>query len=91
MKPTNAQINYLEHLALKAGQTFHYPPTRQAASQQISRLKAVIAKQDQGVERADARRERRAISRELQERRGDATRIRDEEITGHGSNCTWSH
>jgi hypothetical protein len=89
VKPTNAQINYLEHLACKAGQTFYYPPTRPAASQQIQRLKAVIAGQNQALERSDARRERRAISRALQEGRGDATHFRDEEITGHGSTATW--
>ena len=38
-RPTPRQLAYLRSLAVRAGQTFAYPRTRQEASREIQRLK----------------------------------------------------
>jgi hypothetical protein len=84
--PTPKQLRYLRDLALGRGQTFAYPETFDEADRQIKRLLKV--KRTSG---ADRRREARAISAEMAERRGDAARVRDHELGGYGSNCRWLH
>jgi hypothetical protein len=67
-------------------QTFSYPTSSREASAEIRRLK------DQASStRTERAVERKAISAELHEQPGDATRVRESEITGYGANCRWSH
>jgi hypothetical protein len=81
--PTPRQISYLRDLALGRGQTFAYPGTFEEADREIKRLLKV-----KRTNRADRRREARAISADLA-RGGDAASIRDRELRGYGSNAEW--
>lgn len=88
-RPTAKQLHYLKDLAAQAGQSFAYPATVRAASDEIHRLKAVLAAADRGLESATARRERRDVSRDLAQAGGDA-RVRDHELAGHGAGARWA-
>jgi hypothetical protein len=85
-KPTGRQLNYLRALANRTGQTFTYPHTRRQASREIQRLKRT---------QPNTRIENSVIDREIADAiacgEADATRVRRDEVTGHGSNCRWSH
>jgi hypothetical protein len=85
-KPTSRQLSYLKALAQRTGQTFTYPHTTTDASAEIARMKAVAP-----TSRLERRIERKAIADQLQGGAGDATRIRDDEITGRGASATWTH
>lgn len=85
MRPTRKQLNYLRALAQRTGQTFAYPQTMQDASNEINRLKGV-----KPTPRADRRRELREMQDDLATGRGDAARVRDDELSGYGSTATWS-
>ncbi len=85
MKPTRKQLNYLRSLAQRTGQTFKQPVTRDDASNEIDRLKRVKA-----TPRADRRRELREVQDDLATGRGDAARVRDDELSGYGSTATWA-
>lgn len=85
MKPTRKQLNYLRALAQRTGQTFAYPQTMEDASNEIDRLKGVKA-----TPRSDRRRELRDIQDDLATGRGDAARVRDNELSGYGSTATWA-
>ncbi len=82
-KPSTKQQAYLRSLAQKTGTTFTPPNTRSEASREIDRLKALS-----GSPRHEHHTDRQAVQ---QAPRGGATRVHDEEIEGHGSNCRWSH
>ena len=82
--PTRKQLAYLRTLAQRAGQTFLNPATSREASAEIRRLR----KQTPST-RTERATERKAITADLQERPGDATRVRDGEITGYGASATW--
>jgi hypothetical protein len=85
-KPTPKQLRYLRDLALRTGQSFAYPRSAAEASREIDRLRG--ARRTPG---ADRRRELRAVSREMAERRGDASAVdTDRELQGYGSTATWS-
>jgi hypothetical protein len=85
-KATRKQLAYLRSLADRTGQTFSYPTSSREASAELRRLK------DQASStRTERAVERKAISAELHEQPGDATRVRESEITGYGANCRWSH
>ncbi|MDP8968650.1 MAG: hypothetical protein M3N04_08620 [Actinomycetota bacterium] len=86
MKPTPKQLAYLKGLAEKTGTTFAYPATSQQASAEIKRLKA-----QPRTSASDRTRERRAVQRDLQTRRDDATAIRERDVTGYGSTARWAH
>jgi hypothetical protein len=86
MKPTRKQLAYLRKLAEKTGTTFAYPETRAQASAEIQRLQA---RPRSGV--GDARRERRAVQRDLQIRPDDATAVRARDVRGYGSSARWAH
>jgi hypothetical protein len=89
-KPTAKQLAYLRRLAANLGQSFAYPQTSAEASAEIGRLRAARSHCDTALERQDARRERRAIQRDLQERADDAARVDlKREATGYGANATW--
>lgn len=84
-KPTPKQLALLRQLAARTGQTFAYPKTRAAASIEIQRLE-----QAKRTPRADLLREQRAIQRDMAEQRGDAARVREDELAGYGSTATWA-
>ena len=85
MKPTPKQLKYLRALAQRTGQTFAYPRTMEAASDEIDRLTGVKA-----TPRTDRRRELREVQDDLATGRGDAARVRDDELSGYGSTATWA-
>jgi len=85
-KPTRRQMAYLKDLAAQRGQTFSYPATAAEASREIDRLRGT-----RRTPTADVARERRQVADDMASGRGDAARVRDQEITGYGSNCRWSH
>jgi hypothetical protein len=85
-KPTTRQLSYLRSLANRTGQTFTYPKTRQQASAEINRLKHT-----QPSSRTEVRVERKLIADQIAAGPVDAARVREHEISGHGSNCRWSH
>jgi hypothetical protein len=85
-KPTTRQLNYLRSLATRTGQTFTYPKTRQQASEEIDRLKHT-----RPSSRSEARIERKLIADQIAAGPIDAPRIREHEISGHGSSATWAH
>ncbi len=86
MKPTHKQLAYLRGLAEQTGTTFTYPATSAQASAEIKRLKAT-----QRSRPGDAKREQRAVQRDLANRPDDATAIRDPDVRGYGSNARWAH
>jgi hypothetical protein len=85
-KPTTRQLNYLRSLATRTGQTFTYPKTRQQASAAINRLKHT-----RPSSRSEVRIDGKLIADQIQAGPIDAARVREHEISGHGSNCRWSH
>ncbi len=85
MKATRKQLNYLRALAQRTGQTFAYPQTMEDASNEIDRLKGV-----RKTPTADRRREHRDIQDDLATGRGDAARVRDDELSGYGTTATWA-
>ena len=86
MKPTRKQLAYLRKLAEQTATTFAYPQTRAQASAEIKRLQA---RPRSGA--GDARRERRAVQRDLQTRPDDATAVRANDVRGYGSSARWAH
>ncbi|HMJ37886.1 MAG TPA: hypothetical protein VK501_28515 [Baekduia sp.] len=89
-KPTNKQLTTLRRLANQTGTSFASPKTRGDASREISRLIKLANGTDHRLERDAMRRERHAISIDLDERPRDATAIRDDEVTGWGSSARWA-
>ena len=84
MKPTGKQLNYLRALAQRTGQTFCWPKTTAEASAEIRRLEGV--KTPVG----DRRRERREVQDDMATGRGDAARVREDEVNGYGSSAHWA-
>jgi hypothetical protein len=84
-KPTPRQLSYLRRLAERTGQTFTYPHTFAEASREIDRLKQTRPSPNAELE----------IEREIADAiavgERDAARVRDDEISGHGSSATWAH
>ncbi|MFL5844330.1 MAG: hypothetical protein ACJ762_06520 [Solirubrobacteraceae bacterium] len=85
MRPTPKQLAFLRTLAARTGETFTYPQTAAQASAEIDRLK-----QRRPSSRIEQRLDRDAISTALADRPHDATRIREDETTGHGSTAAWT-
>jgi hypothetical protein len=83
-RPTPRQQRYLRQLALQRGVSFVPPRTRREASRLIDELKRRPPEPG-----ADRRREERAVQDDLARGRGDAARVREDEITGYGSSATW--
>ena len=79
-KPTTRQLSYLRSLANRTGQTFTYPKTRQQASAEIDRLKHT-----RPSSRTEVRIERKLIADQIAAGPVDAARVRENEISGHGS------
>lgn len=92
-KPTAKQLRYLRQLAQQTGRTFVTPKTAREASQQIDLLKsgrAATPQQEKAWEALSAKRDRKHISRELQEAPRDAARVREDEIDGWGSGASYT-
>jgi hypothetical protein len=85
-RPTAKQLAYLRSLANRGGQTFAYPRTAAQASREIRRLQNA-----QPSSRAERAVERKQIADAIAAGPDDASRVRDSEIHGYGSNCRWSH
>jgi len=83
--PTPKQLAYLRDLALGRGETFAYPATSVEASREIERLLGV-----KRMSPADRRREARAVRDDIARFRGDAAKVREEELSGYGSSASWS-
>jgi hypothetical protein len=81
--PTAKQLRYLRNLAEARGESFAYPQSAAQASAEIERLKS--RRRDTSAER---RYDRLAVSREIAEL-GDASKVRDSEISGYGSSAHW--
>lgn len=84
-KPTSRQLSYLKSLANRTGQTFTYPHTAVEASAQINRLKHT-----RPSTRTERRVEGKLIADHIQAGPIDSARVRNDEISGHGSSATWT-
>ncbi len=89
---TAAQQSYLaslnrqlRRLALARGESFAVPHTIEQAKTEVARLKH--RRPSSSAERAMDRDGLSAARRTTT----PATAIRDDEVTGYGSNCRWSH
>jgi hypothetical protein len=82
--PTAKQLRALRSLALSRGQTFSYPATKAEASREIQRLLRA---------RGQSFIDRQIEADELERVSGprDATAVRADEVSGHGSSARWSH
>jgi hypothetical protein len=78
-------MKYLRDLAEATGRSFAYPQTQQEASDQIKELKKF--RRSNG---ADRRRETRQIQSDMASRRGGASVVRDDELSGHGATASWA-
>jgi hypothetical protein len=76
--PTARQQRYLCQLALQRGVSFTPPRTRPEASRLIEQLRR---RPPEPI--AERRRELHAVQADLARHRGDAARVREDEITGH--------
>jgi hypothetical protein len=84
--PTARQLSYLKRLADRTGQTFTYPHTTGQASAEIHRLKTT-----QPSSRTERYVERKVISDQIATGPlRDGTRVREDEISGHGRIATRS-
>lgn len=82
-QPSTKQLAYLKALATRTGQTFAWPQTRAQASREIRRLKSLAAAHDLPTAfDLDAERAAREANADVP--------IQDFEISGFGSNATWS-
>ena len=82
--PTPRQQRYLRQLAVQRGVSFTPPRTRAEASCLIDELK-----RREPEPAADRRRELRAVQKDMADGRGDAARVREDELTGYGSSASW--
>jgi hypothetical protein len=87
VKPaTPRQLSYLKQLADRCGQTFTYPHTAAQASREIQRLKLAKA-----TSRTERYHERKQVADQIATGPiHDATRVHQDEISGHGSSATWT-
>lgn len=83
--PTPKQQAYIRRLALDRGISFTPPRTKREATRLIDELR-----QRRPDSRSARRRETRQVQADMAQRPGDATRIRRDEATGHGSSATWN-
>jgi hypothetical protein len=79
------QLTYLKNLADRTGQTFTYPHTAAEATRAINRLKLSKA-----WSRTERHVERKQIADQIAAGPLDAARVREDEISGHGSSATWA-
>ncbi len=82
--PTTKQQAYIRQLALARGVSFTPPQTKREASQLIDSLRG--RRPDRP---SDRHRETRAVQADMATGRGDAARVREHELDGHGSSATW--
>ncbi len=82
---TRKQHQYLRWLAAKTGTTFTPPRTSLEASSMIEEMQ-----RRKRTGRSEIARERLTVTRDMTTRRGDAARVRPEELTGYGSSARWA-
>src|SRR3954463_6852606 len=82
--PTRKQQSYIRRLAMERGITFTPPRTRAQASRLIRELQA---RPKSG--RRERRRELKAVRDDIARGPADAARVREDEITGYGSEASW--
>jgi hypothetical protein len=82
---TPEQKQYLRWLAAKTGTTFTPPRTSLEASAMIEEMQ-----RRKRTGRSEIARERLTASRDMATRRGDAARVRPEELIGYGSSARWA-
>src|SRR3954451_17671273 len=82
--PTPRQQRYLRQLALPRRVPLVPPRSSRDASRLIDQLKRRAPDAP-----ADRRRELLALQDDLAGDRGEAARVRADEVSGYGSNCTW--
>ncbi len=84
MRPTTKQLTYIRRLALSRGISFTPPRTKAEASQLIAQLK----------QRPRSTNAERTIDRDrlhtAQHAATPASSIREDEVTGYGSNARWA-
>jgi hypothetical protein len=85
-KPSKPTMKYLRDLAAATGRSFAWPKTQREAGEQIEALKKF-----QRTSRDDRHRETRTIRDDLARGRGGDAAVRDDELSGYGSNCSWLH
>jgi hypothetical protein len=85
--PSKRQLKYLRSLADRTGQTFTWPHSKAQASQEIQRLRRTRPSTalEHAIERLDLQSEQAARQANCD------VSVDFSEITGHGSNCRWSH
>lgn len=83
--PTPKQQRYLRQLAQRTGTTFVVPKTKTEASAEIRRLQRTPT-----ASRIEQRVADREVATAMAERAGDAVRIRESEVTGHGASARWA-
>ena len=86
--PINAtprQLRYLRTLAEQTGTTFTVPRSFGEAGRLIEEMQ-----RRKRTPRRDVRRERVAASHDMATRRGDGAQITPDELSGYGSNATWT-
>lgn len=83
--PTPKQQAYIRRLALDRGISFTPPKTKREATRLIDELRR--RRPDSA---ADRRWETRQVQADMAQRPGDATQVRRDETTGHGSSATWN-
>ena len=79
-RPTARQLALLRRLAADRGQTFSYPNNRRQASREIRRLL-----ETEPALPGDAQRDCETVA----DQQLDATRVREDEVSGHGSSAQW--
>jgi len=82
-RPSAKQQSYLRQLAQRSGTSFTPPQTKREASREIRRLKA-LERSPRHERDQDAKQVRQHLQGGT-----SAARVRDDEITGYGSDATW--
>ncbi|MGI8622990.1 MAG: hypothetical protein ACR2NB_05775 [Solirubrobacteraceae bacterium] len=93
MRPTAKQLKYLRVLADRTHTSFAMPSNVNEASLEISRLKKALGSapaEKRAWETLSAKRDREHIARDMQEAPRDATRFREDETRGWGSDAGYA-
>ena len=85
MQPTRRQLAYLRDLALRTGQTFTPPTSREQASREIARLRQLSSESSEQLYH-----ERHTLAGELHAGEGAHAAVQQQEIRGYGSTARWN-
>jgi len=83
--PTLKQQRYLRQLAQRTGTTFAVPKTKAEASAEIRRLQRIPAES-----RIEQRSTDREVATAMVAQAGDAVRVCEDEVAGHGASARWA-